>query len=280
MLNRPYPLSEITSRTFVGIVLAGIFVAAFLLVFQPFGIYYWHTDFKNLKIAGYGLVTILVLWTDFYLIRKRLPTFFHERDWKVWKEIAWTIFILLSVTFGNYLYNVVVLRSAAFRLTDFAIALFTTFSIGIFPTLGFVLANYIVQLRKYSQPITVHPPPVIPTPDETVTFVAENEKERLVLPSADLIFIESTDNYCMVHYLKNGSVARELIRSSLTRLESQITDPQVMRCHRSYLVNLSAVQRVSGNAQGYKLHFEHWPEPVPVARKYSQLIASHWREAS
>jgi hypothetical protein len=272
MLNQPYPLREVTSKSLLGILLAGCFVAGFLLVFQPFGLFYWKTEYKNAKIMGYGLVTIVLLWFDFFVIRRQWKSFFSENTWKVWKEIAWTLFILSSVTVGNYLYNVFVLQTATFQLRDFFIALFTTFTIGIFPTLGFVLTNYIIQLRKYSQPVTIPDTPVVS--DTELTLTAENEKDQLRLQTADLLYIESSDNYCTVYFLKNSTLARGLIRSSLTRLEGQIASASITRCHRSYLVNLQKVARISGNAQGYKLHLEHVPDPVPVARKYSQIISN------
>jgi DNA-binding LytR/AlgR family response regulator len=45
-----------------------------------------------------------------------------------------------------------------------------------------------------------------------------------------------------------------------------------MRCHRSYVVSRAAIERVSGNAQGYKLHLAAGQVVVPVARKYNDLL--------
>ncbi|MDJ1483535.1 LytTR family DNA-binding domain-containing protein [Cytophagaceae bacterium YF14B1] len=270
MLNQPYPFREVTKRDSIGIVLAGLFVAGFLVFFQPFGIYQWNTEYKVLKIAGYGLVTILVLLIDFYGIRLQWISFFNEKSWKVWKEIGWIVFILLSVTIGNYLYNMWILDTATFRFHNFLVTAITTFSIGIFPTTGFVLANYIVRLRHYSKPVEIHSP-VYPE-FSVVELIAENEKDRLVVKSSQLLYIESADNYCTVYIQTEGRIIKELIRSSLTRLESQVSVSDIIRCHRSYIVNLEQVTRISGNAQGYKLHLSGQEEAIPVARKYAKQV--------
>ncbi|MDJ1505477.1 LytTR family DNA-binding domain-containing protein [Xanthocytophaga agilis] len=270
MLNQPYPFREVTKRDSIGIVLAGLFVAGFLVFFQPFGIYQWNTECKVLKIAGYGLVTILVLLIDFYGIRLQWISFFNEKSWKVWKEIGWVVFILLSVTIGNYLYNMWILDTATFRFHNFLVTAITTFSIGIFPTTGFVLANYIVRLRHYSKPVEIHSP-VYPE-FSVVELIAENEKDRLIVKSSQLLYIESADNYCTVCIQTEGRITKELIRSSLTRLESQVSVSDIIRCHRSYIVNLEQVTRISGNAQGYKLHLLGLEETIPVARKYAKQV--------
>lgn len=63
-----------------------------------------------------------------------------------------------------------------------------------------------------------------------------------------------------------------MLRSSLSRLENQLEGQNIVRCHRSFIVNLDKVEKVTGNAQGYKLHLETPELVVPVARKYSEIV--------
>jgi DNA-binding LytR/AlgR family response regulator len=107
-----------------------------------------------------------------------------------------------------------------------------------------------------------------------LTLIADNEKDVLSFLVADLLFIESSDNYCTIVYLKNGQPAKPLLRSSLSRLESQINAFNIVRCHRSFVVNLDRVERITGNAQGYKLHLLSGQFQVPVARKYNDSLVS------
>jgi DNA-binding LytR/AlgR family response regulator len=55
---------------------------------------------------------------------------------------------------------------------------------------------------------------------------------------------------------------------TLSRFEKQIADStlNVMKTHRSYVVNLDAIEDVKGNAQGFLLKLYGAEELVPVSR--------------
>ena len=53
----------------------------------------------------------------------------------------------------------------------------------------------------------------------------------------------------------------------MKELESALSPySNIIKTHRSFLVNLLHIHSVSGNAQGYKLHLSNFDEPVPVSR--------------
>lgn len=55
-------------------------------------------------------------------------------------------------------------------------------------------------------------------------------------------------------------------------VEEQISSKKILRCHRSYIVNLEKIESLKGNAQGYKLKIFDSNYIVPVSRKYLNLI--------
>ncbi|RYF45491.1 MAG: LytTR family transcriptional regulator, partial [Cytophagaceae bacterium] len=229
----------------------------------------------------------------FEQVTKLVPRFFAEERWTVGKEIAKILTLILFIAIANRLYMSWLVGLSMQGGWLWAIGI--TFLLGIFPTVGVVLTNYIIQLRKYEQQashLVLHKhsseTPVKPenVPDQIaigsappkssqVVLTAENEKDTIQLNRDDLLAIESSDNYCTVFYQKNGTLAKELIRSSLSRLENQLgAETPFVRCHRSYIVNLDEVNRVSGNAQGYKLHLLNGQLMVPVARKYNDTLVA------
>ena len=88
----------------------------------------------------------------------------------------------------------------------------------------------------------------------------------------DLILLESADNYVSVHYQENDKVQKKLLRSTLTKLEEQITIPSIFRCHRSYMVNLNQLKQVEGNSRGLQLDLLDIQQTIPVSRKYVKAI--------
>ncbi len=284
LLRQPYPVPETAGNEWI----VGGFIGGFLLLFQPFGISDWQTPDKIFKILGFGIITtgVMLLVTA---TTRQLPRFFAETHWTVGREILKVLALILLISIANRVY-LSWLMGTSLR-GGWLYALGMTFLLGIFPTVGLVMANYIVQLRRYRQgasSLLTYPPPApgnvpaaprsenIPNPNnDPITLLAENEKDSLTLLPPALLALESSDNYCTVHYLKNGLPTKELLRSSLSRLETQLgVGTGLVRCHRTYLVNLSLVERVTGNAQGYKLHLANNRLTVPVARQYNETLVA------
>jgi DNA-binding LytR/AlgR family response regulator len=90
---------------------------------------------------------------------------------------------------------------------------------------------------------------------------------------SDILFIKSADNYCELALIDELSGSRKLLRCSLTNLLKQLpSDSQVLRCHRSYAVNLLLVKSWQGNAGGLQLAMQSGDVVVPVSRTYVDVI--------
>ncbi|WP_234736179.1 LytTR family DNA-binding domain-containing protein [Tellurirhabdus bombi] len=286
VLRQPYPVEEPRRQRWRKAFFIGLFVGVFLLIFQPFGLAEWATPNKIAKVLGFGLITFVVTAINFFVPPLIAPRLFTDQHWTVGKEITWVILNILLIGVANRLY-------LAWLIGDYTHgswigAILVTFIIGIFPVTASVVLGYIVKLKKYTNSaasLPVHEATEINDPTVRVmplTLVAENEKDLLTLLSSDLLFIESSDNYSTVTYLKNGQPTKLLLRSSLSRLEGQLADQAgseglsmqeaIVRCHRSYIVNLAKIEKVTGNAQGYKLHLLEGQFQIPVARKYNESL--------
>ncbi|GAB3932844.1 LytTR family DNA-binding domain-containing protein [Larkinella terrae] len=272
----------------------------FLLVFQPFDLNRWQTPYKNAKILGFGLISFAVTAGLSQLLPVLFPNRFTNERWTVGREILWVTTHITLIAVVNYLY-LNWLIGKPFHGIGLLGMMVVTFLIGVFPVGGSVVVNYIIKLKKYSQAareIPIHEHPAQNRIDEpepcVITITAENEKDSLTFVANDLLYIESSDNYSTVVYLKNNEPVKTLLRSSLSRLENQL-DPDsstksivrnpivrnsIARCHRSYIVNLEKVEKVTGNAQGYKLHLHNGQFQLPVARKYNDTLVAQLKALS
>ena len=57
-------------------------------------------------------------------------------------------------------------------------------------------------------------------------------------------------------------------QTDLTKIATQITQPYIQRCHRSYLLNLHQIKYVDGNSRGLQLQLLDTDRIIPVSRKY------------
>ena len=272
ILNQPYPCSESSVlKRLLSCIAEGIFIGLFLIIFQPFGGSAWNHPHKIFILAGYGLIVFVCGLILRFVLPKIVPQFFKEQDWTVGREIIKIMAMMLMIAAGNLIYSNL-FTGGGFSLENFVLMFLIVALLGFFPITFGVMANYIYQLKKYSTPVVVHKNMDIDIKLNPIKLIAENEKDFLELMPLSLLYIESSDNYSTVFYHKENRLEKELIRSSLSRLESQITDKNIVRCHRSFIVNLSQVDKVTGNAQGYKFHLNTPNLIVPVARKYSHLV--------
>lgn len=296
---QPYPVSTSVQKSVITALAVGLFVFLFLYVFQPFSLLFWQHPSKTLLIGGYGGVTFFFVAVFSVAAPRLLPSVFHEAKWKVWKEITWIMFLIFIIAIGNMLYSYAIGVSAlSFRTFLFFAPV--TLAVGIFPCSMVIMINYLIlngrnvhKARQINQVIaadTLPGEPIVPRlpeeeetappPQETLLILtAENGKDQLSIPPDALLFLSSADNYVEVVYIRSGAVVSELFRNTLKSLAGQLTAyADIYRCHRSFMVNLQKVTRVSGNSQGYKLHFAETETTVPVSRNLGAGTAERIRK--
>lgn len=273
-LNRPYPLTT-SGREVITAFGYGAFTTIFLALFRPFQFSgAFQEGHQYLPAICYGSVC-----TGCLLLMRLPPLFFRgvyeEQRWTVGKEIFFDALSFLVVGLGVWLFTV-----ARYDLPptpgSFLRFLGMVVAIGLLPHTIFVLIKQNGLLHKYRQAAEVLQKELeVPPRPETTSLVlrAENPKENLEIPPQDLICIEASDNYIKVF---RSAPAPTLLRSTLKRAEEDTSaDPVFFRCHRGYIVNLSKVVRVSGNAQGLKLELEGLPGVmVPVSRGLNQQMSA------
>jgi LytTr DNA-binding domain len=278
-LQRPFPfLSDwpyCSRQAFVG---SG-FVCFFLYVFRPFGMQDPAvTDALALRIGlEFGAVTFVcsLIWS---VVVRSWPSFFNEKKWNVGREAVSIMTMIVLISIGNMLFSAWKFNNTL-SLRLLLMWIWVTFSVGIFPTLLGIFIKQFRLTRRYAAEAALlnqSLPPATKQHDISpalVTLQGDSPSEQVTLSIAELLYIEADDNYVTVFFWHNHQLQQRILRSTLRRIEAALqTFPQVFRCHRTYLVNLDRVLKLSGNAQGLKLHLQHANTAVPVSRALHQVI--------
>ncbi len=292
-LNQPYYLESDLLKNIRLNFWIGLFVAFFLIVFQPFGTENWTTEFKFYKLLGYGFVTFLMP-TLLIIIRVQfVDTEKSEEDWTIAKEIFWLMLTLVSIAIGNMIYATW-LDITTFSFASFLSSLAIVMVIGVFPILASIQMKYQRYLalnsseaQKLDNDIAdfqqkhvenEHQTPLGMTDARCLTFSSENDKEVLEVEKDQLLYLESADNYVNIVVLADQKVTKHLLRGTLRRFESQMNVDHIVRCHRSYIVNLQQVEHIQGNAQGYRISLKRDRKVIPVSRNYGAIIHEKLRK--
>jgi len=113
--------------------------------------------------------------------------------------------------------------------------------------------------------------------NEMYNFYDERGDMKLSVKPENLFYIETADNYVQIHYQNLGKMQVLMIRNSMKNIEWRFKDTPLVRCHRSYLVNLSKVQmikRVEGEVQ---LDFnDEKIDVLPVSRAYTDRVMTYF----
>ena len=108
------------------------------------------------------------------------------------------------------------------------------------------------------------------------------DRHHLFLVYAAGNFIEATDDtpYLQIGELKYGKPILDRIAGfgmPLAEAERQLALSPVLRCHRSYLVRLPAIESAQGNAQGCELRLRDVPDVIPVSRSRVAALREAWK---
>jgi len=302
-LNKPFPRLEPDRKNVVTSFFVGSFVALFLIVFEPFQLNEWHTNNKIIKLIGFGVISFIMPLILNIIVARVISKETIEDNWTVGKEILMLTAVIILIAFGNLIYgNLLGVMPLTFK--GFLFALSSVVMIGIFPVTIHVMRKHNKLLKiNFEQAVIVnehihhdeteaddsvkkisgldeepvpndpsHMPEAIVDVVPKLVFVAENGKDIVELEAGQLLYIESADNYSNIFFTEENKVKKQMIRSSLKRMESQITFEYIVRCHRTFIVNLKNVKNVEGNAAGYKLSFADVQYFVPVSRSFGVLI--------
>lgn len=272
LLLQPYPITDESATKWRVVGFFGLFVFLFLLVFQPFGLAH-NIPHKTWVILGYGVITALAVWLSNFVIPRLAPGFFREENWMLWKELLFSLFVIAVIAFFNLTYTFW-LGFMEFSLSAFFYSLFMTLSLGILPVAGIILINYHLQLRsnlrsleRIKSRVATHSRPKTTGPEEEFMLTEISGTPAITLPMQQIVQIEAAQNYVTVHYLRNGTIQKKLIRNSLKNISSQLeSHPAFVQTHRSHIVNTDKILHISGNAQGYQLKMEGLSEKIPVSR--------------
>ena len=135
-------------------------------------------------------------------------------------------------------------------------------------TTGVVALRYLLQRTPTTAPVIAPVGEVLPEREalpERFTVRKRGGKE-VVVDVADIDWVEAAGNYAILHV---GGDTFE-IRSSLTKLESELDPKRFVRVHKSHVVNIARVAEVTPWVSGdWRIRLQDGAE-VNLSRRYRQ----------
>lgn len=274
-ISQPFPKAENKWKV---IILISLFVSLFLIVFQPFGITLIKGSSKNIFLSGYGIITFITLIFNLIIIEKLFSRFFDERNWTIWKEFIWLFWVIFSIGLGNAFYTAIIFEHSKPTIEIIINFQFVTIVVALIPITILIISKQKYLLNKHinsSKNVNKNLDlgKNIVEQSMSVRIFADNNKDFIEFDINDLYYIESSGNYIEIHLSKDDNIIRKTYRSTLKKALGFFKDtPEVIQCHRAFIVNTNKIISTKGNSQGLRLSLKNCENEIPVSRNYVHSI--------
>lgn len=238
-----------------------VFSIFFINIYTPFGINSWESDqgiIQFIRLSGFGIIGGVVLSISQFIFK---PILLKNRN-----NLGWFALWTSAEVLGLALVFLIFYRNRDNSLIiEYFLSIKYTFLVLLLPYSFALCFTWIYKKSKEEKP-DLNPTKAT---QHLVGFVDEYGNKKFSLKSSNILFIEAADNYSTIHYVDNGMVKKELIRSSLKSISEQLADLPIERCHRSYLVNIEKIKIAKKSAGKISLNLENTESIVPVSRNFA-----------
>ncbi|PWG05891.1 LytR/AlgR family response regulator transcription factor [Polaribacter aquimarinus] len=256
----------------------GVFVFVFLYIFKPFTLASLEEILFEYTL-GIGLITFLGSFFALYAPPLFFKNYFDEDNWTIGKNVFFTIITIFFVGSILWYYGGLYKKERGIANITYVDFLLYTFLVGVLPVFLVIFTNeknVREKREKRASEIRDQKKKKILEKQKTfkneIIIYSDNKKEHLKIKIKDLIYITSQGNYASFFIKKDEDTLKEkILRVTLTKIEDTLNDyPNIIRCHKSYIINTSFVSDIKGNARGYLLKSQFVSFYIPVSRSFSR----------
>ncbi|WP_238868267.1 MULTISPECIES: LytR/AlgR family response regulator transcription factor [Proteiniphilum] len=253
------------------ILFTALFALLFINLFQPFGSRDWYPGISDIKYFAFSSLIILTGMLVVVISRVILIAYSNRRDVLYWQYALWILCEIVAMAIFYTLFAKFFPKDGIVRDISeiFRQSLFNTTLVLLLPYLiswlyfSWKEKSALLEHIGHEKIADIHAKTLIAFPDEKGDL-------KISIMLENLLYIESADNYATIYYLNKSRLSRFLIRNSLKWMEENLTkETPLVRCHRSYIVNIDKVKILKKIKGGLVLELDAESTPdIPVSKTY------------
>lgn len=272
MDSKPNQISNSLKKNF-GIFLSisfGIFL--FLLFFQPFPNEIPDMDELLLFKAGLGGIIFLIIFLIRIILLPYIQSYQQQDSGSKLSYFTGNVLITLlsSLSFAFYLrfvgkvqINFYIMFKVLIICIVPPVVLFINDMFNSLKQQIITLVNNKKNLQKQIQKVDDD------FQNKIILFSSENKQKNFSLHVSDIVFFKSADKYIEVNYKADSGLKTHLTRNTLKKTEIELKDHKnFIRCHRTYIVNMSYVEKLNRSLNNYSISIIDYPVRIPVSQQY------------
>ena len=252
-----------------------LFVMLFVVLYSPtFGVNGqegWLSDWH--RHAGLCLPIICAIILGVLLASRSILCFalvrhtLSKREFLVWQAIEFLVCCLFCDLFISlYLHADYFTTLTHIIIVGFGLVIFPY----VFYWLTMEMLDHNMRLREATDIIAELRKGYERNEAGAIRFADEKGNVKLVVGAERVISIESAGNYVTILYDNDGKLVRYSLRNTLKSIEEICKANGLVRCHRSYFVNLNKIKIIRRNSEGIFAEIDHsGVEDIPVSKTYA-----------
>lgn len=271
MFNTPLPKYLTDKKNIIRlIILTALFALVFINIYAPFGL---ETLYNLSELEFLGISSIIILTGVLVVVISRIIMYqvSKKSNLMVWQYILWVFAEVFAMALFYTLFEKLFIQDSRFIIDLLKISVKNTTLVLFIPYsvlwLYFSWQDKKYQLQKLESTSSgTESKKMIPLFDEKGVL-------RFSVKVENLLYIESADNYVNIFYIDKNKTTRFTLRNSIKRLESMLKSVEVIRCHRSYMVNFEKVKILRKDKEELILELEGPSNiEIPVSKTYAQNV--------
>jgi len=248
-----------------------LFALIFINAYSPFGADRWY-NLTKLEFFTYSSLTILIGVLVVVISRILMYHWCARHTINIWQYLIWIVAEIFSMAMAYALFEKLFLKDIRL-FTDLlknssrntALVLLLPYSV---LWLYFSWRDKKEQIERLEDS-----PPFSENSRNMIPFYDDKGILKFSIKKENLLYLESAENYVNICYLNKGKVSKYLLRDTLKKIEETFSGSEIIRCHRSYMVNFEKVKVIRKDRDGLKLGFDS-PSvtDIPVSKTYVNTV--------
>lgn len=276
MENKVPPFMYNRSNTTQLILFTALFALLFINLFQPFGSRDWYPNISEFKYLFFSSLIILTGMLVVVISRILMGWYTQKNEISYLKYVVWIFMEVFAMSLFYSIFSIYVPQDG--RIVDFTVifkrsAINTSLVLLLPYTMAWLYFSW-KEKTKILENIKKDDAENETPKKGLIAFPDEKGELKISLMQDSLLYIESADNYATIHYLNKEKIAHFLIRNSLKWMDENISkDGPLVRCHRSYMVNLDKVKVMRKTKDGIILELDALNTPdIPVSKTFYDKV--------
>jgi hypothetical protein len=270
--DKPIPFYLNEKRNIVRLVVfTSLFALVFINLYSPFGSDSWF-NVSKLEFFTYssliiltGVLVVVISRIILYGVNRRSPVLLSS-------YLLWIAAEVLSMSLFYALFEMFILDDTRPFVTIIKATSWNTALVLLLPYsvlwLYFSWKDKQEQIQRLTE-MNAHSG----STKDMIPFYDDKGVLKFSVKKENLLYLESEENYISICYLNKGKVSKFLLRETLKKVGESFVRTDIIRCHRSFMVNFEKVKVIRREKDGLMLELDT-PSvaDIPVSKTYVHSV--------